>query len=375
MHILLDARLAGTTSGIGRYIRELIYALDTLEHRHHFTLLTLPQDEHLFRGLSKRFYLLKRDIPWYGIQEQKELPKILYFLRPHVVHFPHWNIPLLWKGNFVVTLHDLTPLHFSSYRATTRALPTYWFKQFILKKILRKATREAQHIITVSEFSKRDIAQTLAVPLERISVTYEDAESQRVDPHDLYPQTQNALIQKPYFLYVGSAYPHKNLEFLIYSFAAWNKGMYQLVLVGETDYFYKRLQKKTTPEVIFFGKTTEQELRQLYQQAMAFVTPSLYEGFGLPPLEALAHGTAVISSNAASLPEVLGDAALFFNPRMPEELAQVFSKITEPSIRETLQHKGAEQLKKYSWKKMAQETLAVYEKSAPPLPPHDETLA
>lgn len=98
MHIFLDARMAGELNGIGRYVRELMYALDRLDHQHHITALIRPTDAHLFAGLSKKYYMLKRDIPWYTVAEQRELPKILYFLRPDLVHFPHWNLPYFWHG-------------------------------------------------------------------------------------------------------------------------------------------------------------------------------------------------------------------------------------------------------------------------------------
>jgi len=182
--------------------------------------------------------------------------------------------------------------------------------------------------------------------------------------------------KKPYLLYVGNAYPHKNLERLILAFKKLIKeGLdYQLVLVGGEDYFYKKLKKHLNhfnqaerstinQKIIFPGFVSDKELGELYKSASLYIFPSLSEGFGLPPLEAMARGVPVVSSNATCLPEILGDAVIYFDPLDINDMAKQIKKaLLGENLRKKLIKKGLEQIKKYSWKKMARETLAFYSK-------------
>ena len=177
---------------------------------------------------------------------------------------------------------------------------------------------------------------------------------------------------KPYLLYVGNAYPHKNLERLILAFKKLvDDGLdYQLVLVGGEDYFYRKLKLKIEnwklkikDGIIFAGFMSDDDLDALYRNASLYVFPSLYEGFGLPPLEAMARGVPVVSSNATCLPEILGDAAFYFNPLDIDDMARVIKEtLSSDRARKALIQKGFEQIKKYSWRKMAEETLKLYSK-------------
>jgi glycosyltransferase involved in cell wall biosynthesis len=177
-------------------------------------------------------------------------------------------------------------------------------------------------------------------------------------------------IGKPYVLYIGNAYPHKNLEVMIdvlkqYK-AQYKKMPWQLVFVGKEDYFYARLKqhawsKNVDDHTVFTGFVADSELPHLYQQAMAYVFPSLYEGFGLPPLEAMTYGTPVIAANASCLPEILGDAAEYFDPADVSAIIEAIHRVTENAeLRQTLQDRGFAQVKRYSWQHMMQQTLNVY---------------
>ncbi|MDD4272075.1 MAG: glycosyltransferase family 1 protein, partial [Patescibacteria group bacterium] len=180
------------------------------------------------------------------------------------------------------------------------------------------------------------------------------------------------LISQPYLLYVGNAYPHKNLEGLIKVFseiekAPFNKGGrgdLKLVLVGKEDYFYHRLKqyaKNFSNNIIFPGYVPDNELKELYSRAILYVFPSFYEGFGLPPLEAMAHGLAVVSSDKTCLPEILGEAALYFNPDDEVDMKnKIVEALNNGKLRETLKNRGYEQIKKYSWHRCASQTLEVY---------------
>ncbi len=177
-------------------------------------------------------------------------------------------------------------------------------------------------------------------------------------------------IKKPYLLYVGNAYPHKNLERLLQAFKIVKNQRHDLslVLVGKIDYFYQRLQELSQElglvgKIIFAGQVSDQDLKWLYQNSLAYIFPSLLEGFGLPGLEAMAQGLPVISSDRGPLPEIYGSAAVYFNPEDIEEMALVIVKtVSDRALREKLSQLGQEQAKKYSWQRCAQETLEVYKK-------------
>lgn len=175
-------------------------------------------------------------------------------------------------------------------------------------------------------------------------------------------------------IYVGAAYPHKNLEGLLKAWAIFQEkygGEYQLVLVGKEDYFWRRLKDRGSQiidhrSLIFTDFVSDADLSSVYKHASLFVFPSLYEGFGLPPLEAMAHGVPVVSSNRTCLPEVLGEAALYFDPENYAQMAEVIHRaLTDDEIRFALKENAREELKRYSWEKLARETVWVYEKCVP----------
>jgi len=204
---------------------------------------------------------------------------------------------------------------------------------------------------------------------KKIIVTYEGADTIE---NPLLENSETVLkkygIMKPYILYVGNAYPHKNLDRLILAFkrvAKKHPGL-SLVLAGKEDYFYKRLKKTVADNevsnVVFPDHIEEDHLPTVYREAKLYVFPSLYEGFGLPPLEAMARNIPVASSNASCLPEILGPAAYFFDPRGISETSEAIEKVlTDNDLRRRLIEAGQQQVKKYNWQKMAKETLEIYE--------------
>lgn len=179
-------------------------------------------------------------------------------------------------------------------------------------------------------------------------------------------------LPKQYFLYVGNAYPHKNLERLLEAFKSLESKVYSLVLVGGEDYFYKKLKEKVEEmglknEVMFYGPATREELGKLYKNAIALIFPSLMEGFGLPGLEAMANGCPVVCSDIPVFHEIYGEAALYFNPTDTEDIKNKINSLCyhdlNHSIREEMRRKGYEQVKKYSWEKLARETLDIYKQA------------
>ena len=206
---------------------------------------------------------------------------------------------------------------------------------------------------------------------EKIIVTYEaGSDLAKNDGYDQLSDIETLKkygIIKPYLLYVGNAYPHKNLERMILAFSSMNQEQkYQLVLVGKIDYFYDRLIKlvenKDIKDVVFLGQITDEVLDVIYMKSRAYVFASLYEGFGIPPLEAMSKNIPVISSDHSCMKEVLGSSAYFFNGRDEKEISEAMKKIMgDEELRKILIEKSLEQIKKYSWEKMAEETLKIYD--------------
>jgi glycosyltransferase involved in cell wall biosynthesis len=244
----------------------------------------------------------------------------------------------------------------------------YWIKYCGYKLTIGSAISRASSIIAVSEFTKNDIIGEYPKAKEKINVTYEACDNlcriSSVAPHDIL---EKYGIIKPYLLYVGNAYPHKNLQRLIDAFALISGSFpdVQLALVGKEDFFYARLKtyvtRKNISNIHFLGFVSDQDLDVLYRFTQAYVFPSLYEGFGLPPLEAMAKGAVVLSSNQPCMREILGDAALYANAENAKDFSEGIEKIlSEKDLRSMLSTRGYEQIKKYSWDKMASETLLIY---------------
>lgn len=376
MKIGIDARLYGPKQGgLGRYLQQLIAGLEKNDQNNDYVIFLRQENFTEYIPTNPRFKKVLADIPWYGWQEQFLLPKILKKEKCDFIHFPHWNIPVFYRGQFIVTVHDLILLHHPSKAASTLGPLTYFFKNLAYKFILIHAVKKAKQIITPSEFTKQDIFQTLHIPTDKITVTY-------LAPTDLSIKYQVSSIKygndtvqikhnikKPYLLYVGVAYPHKNLERLVKAWKLFEKENqdFQLVLVGKKNYFYDRLINseifKNCQNVIFTDFVSDKELAELYRNATAYVFPSLYEGFGIPPLEAMQYQIPVISSNSTCLPEILGNAVLYFKPQNEQD---IYSKInlvlTDLTTRQKLINNIPNILAMYSQKNTAETTLFVYKK-------------
>lgn len=345
-------------SGIGRYIRNLINHLQLIDKKNEYLILHLKDD---FDKLEYKdnFYKILADFRWYGASEQIKLPGLLKSLKPDLVHFPHFNVPVFYKGKFVVTIHDLIHQHFSMQRATTRGPLIYKLKQLGYKKVFQNALNKSQKILVPSDFVKKQLINDYQVTSQKIIVTPEAVDDKlckikavkRVDP--------------PYIFYVGNAHPHKNVEGLIRAFRELKLKYAELSLVlsGNDHYFWQKIKSEFQQEgIIFTGHISDEELVGLYKNAKCFVMPSLEEGFGIPLLEAMACGCPVVSSNAGSLPEVGGDAALYFDPKESSDMIKKISQVLDnEKLRQQLIQKGLNKYKQFSWQKLAKETLEVYE--------------
>ncbi|OGY81844.1 MAG: hypothetical protein A3F54_04715 [Candidatus Kerfeldbacteria bacterium RIFCSPHIGHO2_12_FULL_48_17] len=371
MKIAIDARFYGgeKAKGLGRYTQKLIFHLQEIDRENDYFILLQHEDYEKITFTNKKFQKVLADFHWYTLKEQIRMPRLLKKLQPDITHFPHYNVPFFFRKKFIVTIHDLILHHFPTKRATTLPAALYFFKQLGYKAVIRHAVQAAKKVITVSQFSKKDILETFHIPAGKVAVTYEGVDrppERRTDPAIL----KKYHIQKPYILYVGNAYPHKNLEILLDVVSEMKRTGemdWSLVLVGKEEFFYKRLKeearsKNVLDKVLFTGFVPDEHLSTLYQHATAYIFPSLYEGFGLPPLESMAHGTPVLAANSSSLPEILQDKVLYFDPGDKNGIIKVLKALlSSAELRQKMSAEGKKYTKVFDWRKMAQETYKIYE--------------
>ncbi len=369
MKIGIDARMLGAKQGgLGRYIEQLIKHLEPLQGKDQLVVFLRKDNWDAFTPSNRTTKKVLADISWYGWKEQVLLKKIVKAEHVDLMHFPHWNIPLTYNEPFIVTIHDLLLMHFPTRRASTLGPILYWIKNTAYRLTLRHAIKKAQAIIATSAFTKKDIIETFNIPENKITITYQGATSLPTSTESQSSIIQKHNITKPFVLYVGVSYPHKNLDQLLKAWQLFETTYgtdYQLVLVGKRNYFYDRLLAtktwQTCRQVIYTDFVPDNELPALYRAASLYVMPSLYEGYALPSLEALSYGLPVVSSSATCLPEVLGDAALYFNPRDTTAIAStIFKGLTDTAFRQKSLHEGAKLQNKYSAKVLAEQTLQLY---------------
>lgn len=368
MRIGIDLRLWSQT-GVGRYIRNLVIELDKIDKKNEYVLFALPQNAKNIKSqiTNIKYQIVETDIRWHSIPEQIKFNQILNKQNLDLVHFPYFSHPIFYNKPFVVTIHDLIINHFPTGRASTLPPLFYLLKRGGYLKVLDHAVKKSKKIIVPLETVKKDLVETLNVSKDKIVVTPEGFDINIKESKN----TKYKIPDTKYFLYVGNAYPHKNLERLIEAMSIINGQMpasqrgesnVKLLLVGKDDFFYKRLEKKKFKNVIFLHNVSDRELYHLYSNAIAAVSPSLMEGFGLLPLEAFGCGTIPVISDIPAFREVCGETAIYFNPKDEKDIADKLDLALKlsPEKRGELIKKGRELLKKFSWRKMAEETLEVY---------------
>lgn len=365
MRIVIDARML-QESGIGRYIRNLVDQLQIIDQENEYFILHLQEDFHKL-SYKQNFRKILADFRWYGLTEQIKLFRIVKLLKPDLVHFPHFNVPVFYQGKFVVTIHDLIHQHFSMARATTHGPVFYQLKRIGYRKVFSTAVQKAKKILVPSEFIKNQLMDDWNINREKVVVTYE-AVDEKIIKHKSKIKNQKLLkhfnIEKPYIFYVGNAHPHKNVEGLIKAFGNLRVKYpnLSLVLAGSDHYFWQKIKTEFQQAgIIYTGYVSDNELVELYKNAWCFVMPSFEEGFGIPILEAMACGCPVVSSNRGSLPEVAGHAVIYFDPGNQVDMVNKINIVLESeNIRQELIKKGLKRYKQFSWKKLAQQTLEVY---------------
>ncbi len=368
MRIAIDARKL-RDYGIGTYVRNLLRHLSRIDTTTEYVLLCRPADCEIVEELGDNFRAVAEPSPAYSVREQFTIPLDLRRERVDLFHAPHYVLPPLTPCPSIVTIHDCIHLRFPQY------LPNRLGYAYARASLWIAAHRSAR-ILTVSEASKRDILRYFRVPERKIAVIY-NAIDERFDqiptPQEIERVRERYQLNDPYVLYAGNIKPHKNLERLIEAFHALRRHGFdqvKLLIIGDEISKYATLRRavhryKLHKHVRFFGFVPDQTLAILYRLAKVFVFPSLYEGFGLPPLEAMASGTPVITSNVSSLPEVVGDAALLIDPYEPDALADAMARVlTDTALQEDLRRKGYARVREFSWERSVRRVREIYEEVA-----------
>lgn len=371
MRIGIDARFFGPDgTGIGRYVEKLLENLEELDKENEYFIFLRKSNFPLYNPKNKNFTKITVDAHWYSLKEQVIFPAALKKLKLDLVHFPHFNIPLLYSGKFVVTIHDLTKTKFGRDATANKSLHYYLPRQSVYKFTVSQAIARAESILVPSDYVKKEILKLTASNSKRIRVTYEAAddfidETFSVSEGKVKELYSKFSIAEPFILYVGNNFTYKNIEVVIDALLKIDQSI-KFVCISPHNKFLERLTSKALAigvkdSLITPGFLPDEDLKTLFSRALCFVFPSLSEGFGLPGLEAMAVGCPVVAAKSSSLPEIYGQAALYFKPKSSQDLAEKINFLFKNTKqRAKMIADGKEQVKKYSWKKMAQETLAIY---------------
>lgn len=368
MRLGIDARMYSSSfTGIGRYVYELIRNLATIDQTNQYLVFLNPLEHQTFQPPAANFQPCLVNANHYSWQEQTSFLRALNHAKLDLMHFTHFNAPILYRRPFVVTIHDLTLSYFPGKKMTSLLHRTAYHIS------ITNAVKRAAKIISVSEHTKSDLQKLFKISASRIEVIYEAvaSEFQKItDSKKLNAVRSRYHLDKPFLLYTGVWRDHKNVANLLKAFAILKRNHAfsgYLAITGKENPYYPEVRSITKElglenDVKFTGAVPEADLIALYNLAACFAMPSLYEGFGLPILEAFACGTPVVCSNLSSLPEIAGlDNALFFNPHDPADIAaKINSILTNSQLRETLIQRGQKRIRAFSWPQMAQSTLKIY---------------
>ena len=355
-HIAIDARIINSSTG--RYVERLIHYLEKIDHENNYSILVRKKDKDFWQPSRDNFSVKIADFADYSFAEQIGLKSLLDELKPDLVHFCMPQQPILYSGVKVTTVHDLTLL--KTYNSDKN-----WFvfraKQLVGHFVFKRIAKTNRHIITPSNFTKKEYQKLTGIPDRKITISHEAADV-TVGSLREYPLPYNK-----YIMYVGQQSDYKNIKRLgdAHQLLLEKYPDLGLLLVGRKNaatlkneaYFNSKHYKN----ILFTDFIDDDQRDWLYTHAQGYVFPSLMEGFGLPGLEAMGYKTPVISSNATCLPEIYGDAAHYFDPYNTKGIARAIDEVlADASLRANLIERGTAQLANYSWEKMARETLEVY---------------
>jgi glycosyltransferase involved in cell wall biosynthesis len=364
LRVAIDARKLHDF-GIGTYVRNLVRELARQPHGDTFALLCRPDDVPFIEALGPQFEPVVLKARNYSAREQLSVPLALMKARADVFHAPHYVVSPLTRVPFVVTIHDCIHLRFPQY-LPNRAAYAY------ARTFMALSARRARRVLTVSQASKDDILTYLRVPDAKVEVVYNAIDERLAgtpSAEDMTRVRERFQLTSPFVLYAGNIKPHKNVERLIEAFSLLRqRGVegVKLLIIGDEISKYPMLRRlvhrhQLHQRVRFLGFVPDETLAVLYRLTSAFVFPSLYEGFGLPPLEAMASGAPVVTSNVSSLPEVVGDAALLIDPLDPRAIADAIQRVlSDDALRADLTRRGRERVKQFSWERSVARIRQVY---------------
>lgn len=372
MKIGIDIRHI-TDFGVGTYIRNILRGLVRLDHENRYVLIGDPERAHEIGDLPENFQPVevKRSDTTFG--QAMEFRRVVRREGCDLVHVPHLlSMPLLLPCPYVVTVHDLLDYMYRTSSASG-------FRRMMHFQFTKRVLSQAARIFAVSNFTKNDLQRIFEIPSSQIEVVYNAIDERFRQGHageaDREFIAERYQVNYPFLLYAGRISPPKNIVRIIEAFSALKGELrkddkfpdLKLIIIGDDLSSHPDLRRTVIKsdvqnEVRFLGFVPIDVLRIFYDSAKIFVFPSLYEGFGLPPLEAMAHGTPVVTSNTSSLPEVVGNAAVLVNPENVFDIMRALHRVLlDQPLRERLKQRGYEQAARYSWDASAQRILQVYQ--------------
>ncbi len=361
MHIAIDARMIkpGTMHGIARYAFHLLSCLKTMGKGHHFSIVVNPSSPLEKLEWPDHMELVPIQARWISFREQWELPKLLKQKKVDLFHSPSFIAPLICPCRMIMTIHDLNHL----------VLPQFYtpLHQFYYQVFVRSCIHRSEYILTVSHFSKQEIVRNLHLDPDKVFVTYNGVSDHYIPIDDkAYLQYVKDIYELPdqFIFCLSNNKPHKNVQQLVRAFC-FSDLKIPLVLACPVDRNIIRIAENFGKKhLVYFVKfIAEQHLPAVYSMTSLFVYPSTYEGFGLPPLEALSCGAPVVVARSSSLPEVVGDNAIFTDPYDYQDMARALEQgLDEGPVRDQLKDRGIQHSKRFSWESMVKDTLEVYER-------------
>jgi glycosyltransferase involved in cell wall biosynthesis len=373
--IAIDIRRM-TEFGVGTYIRNVVRTLGRLDHENEYLLIGPPVKVEEIGVLPPNFRAIPLVAPERSVQGYREFRAALQHLQCDLVHIPNlFSIPRALPCRYVMTVHDML-----DHMARAREQSGFWRSLHfqLTKRVLAGASR----IFAVSNFTRNEIEKLFEIPPERVEVVYNAIDERFLRGHasaaDRDLIARRYQVTYPFLLYAGRISPHKNVVRMIEAFSALKTelerdGAYpdlKLIIIGDDlsgnpDLRRTVVRSGVHNDVRFLGFVPIEVLRIFYDEAKIFVFPSLYEGFGLPPLEAMVHGTPVVTSNVSSLPEVVGNAAVLVNPENVFEIMRALHRVLmDQALRDRMKERGYKQATRFSWELSVRRILDVYRQIA-----------
>jgi glycosyltransferase involved in cell wall biosynthesis len=374
LRILIDARSI-RDFGIGTYIRNLVAGLGRIDRDNRYIIVAGPKDLEELPALPANFETAAYKTSTSAVFRSLSVPAFFRKFKANVHHIPLNAVPFGMTSPYVVTIHDMSTLLYDGQPG---------FQQNLRLRLFRRGLTRASRIIAVSEATRRDVMNTLGIGPDRINLVYNapdpvfTAPVRSLELEESHRIMERYQINYPFLLYAGNIRPQKNIPRLIEAFAVLRGEIakhpvysnLRLVIIGDEISKYPAVrhavfQSRVETWVRFLGFVPIQTLRIFYKAAAAFVFPSLYEGFGLPPLEAMACGTPVVSSNVSSLPEVVGDAAIAINPENVFDIERGMREaLLDGAARFRCIERGFDQVRRFSWDRTARQVLEIYKEAA-----------